>query len=77
MEPLFVCIATDRGQKGDQKSVDRQEPRRFDDQDSGAGRCAGPLGALSPYARIARGNNWRGRATRRAQLWRFVGRQGL
>jgi hypothetical protein len=41
MEPSFVCTATDRAQKGDSKSVDRQEPRWFDDQDSGAGRCLG------------------------------------
>ncbi len=61
MEPSFVCIATGKAQKGEQKSGDRQEPGRIDDQDSGAGRCPGQPDTLSPYARTARGKQpaWR------------------
>src|ERR1039457_1006070 len=59
-EPSFVCIVTDKGQKGDSKSIDRQEPRRIDDQDPGAGRCLGQPCALPSYARTARGNDRRG-----------------
>jgi len=54
MEPLFVCIVTDRVQKGDQKSGGRQKPRWIDGQDSSAGRCVGQPCALPSYAREAR-----------------------
>ena len=39
MARLSLSTAMDKAQKGDQKSGDRQEPRRSDDENPGPGRC--------------------------------------
>ena len=50
MEPSSGCTSTGPAPRGDSHSGDRAFPRRLDDQDRRAGRCAGQSRAIRPAA---------------------------